>query len=114
VFPSRFDNLPYDCLEAMSLGKAIVGSSQGGMVDLLDEGRAGLLHTPPDPEDLACRVAELLASPELRRRLGRAARTRATTAFAREASLDAAERFYRRAVAERRRANASKRPVRPG
>lgn len=102
VFPSRFEVQGYTCLEAMGFGKAIVGSAVGGMRDLLDEGRAGLLHRPPDAEDLTRAILTLLGDAELRTRLGARAFERARTHFSAEHSLDAAEDFYARAIDELR------------
>ncbi|HEX7022949.1 MAG TPA: glycosyltransferase family 4 protein, partial [Trueperaceae bacterium] len=101
VFPSLFDNFPYTCLEAMGHGKAIVGSANGGMADMLAEG-AGRLYTPPDTRDLARQVIELLADPALRERLGMTARQRALAQYAKSTALDTVEAFYRRALSERR------------
>lgn len=98
VFPSRFEAQGYTCLEAMSFGKAIVGSAVGGMRELLDEGDAGLLHQPPDPADLAGKILTLLEDGGLRRRLGTRAFERARTRFSTERSLEAAEAFYARAI----------------
>lgn len=100
VFPSRFDVLPYTCLEAMNYGKAIIGSTESGMRDMLDGGAAGLLHVPPDVEDLTQKLLTLLDDRELRARLGARAHERARTVFSPDASFDAAEAFYRRAIAE--------------
>lgn len=100
VFPSRFEAQGYTCLEAMSFAKAIVGSAEGGMRELLDEGRAGLLHRPPDPADLADKIGTLLADPDLRAELGQRARERALTTFSFDHTLDAAEEFYERAIHE--------------
>ncbi|MEX2540162.1 MAG: glycosyltransferase family 4 protein, partial [Trueperaceae bacterium] len=52
VLPSLFESFGYTCLEAMGLGKAIVGSTAGGMAEMLDHGQAGLLFTPPDVAEL--------------------------------------------------------------
>lgn len=98
VFPSRFEVQGYTCLEAMSFGKAVIGSAVGGMRELLDDGRAGLLHQPPDPADLTAAILTLLGDPALRVRLGRRAFERARTHFSAERSLDAAEDFYARAI----------------
>lgn len=115
VFPSRFDVQPYTCLEAMSYGKAIIGSSPSGMRDMLEEGAAGLLHDPPDVEDLASKLLTLLGDPELRRRLGARAFERVRTVFSTERALEATEEFYARAIDELRgqRQNQARTNARP-
>jgi glycogen synthase len=102
VFPSLFEVFGYTCLEAMTLGKAIVASDRGGMADLLDHGRCGLLFTPPDEAALTEHLRTLLDDPDLARDLGAQARDRATTVYGREPVLDQIEDFYRRAVGEAR------------
>lgn len=98
VFPSLFENFPYTCLEAMAHGKAVVGSASGGMRDMLEGGACGLLYHPPDEDALARALIALLQDPELRDRLGRAARRRAESVYGEDAVLDATVAFYRRAL----------------
>ena len=99
VFPSLFEAFGYTCVEAMAFGKAIVASDQGGMAELLDDGACGLLFTPPDTRQLAEQILTLLGDVDLRRRLGRRARDRLATIYARDAVLRQFEGFYRRAIA---------------
>ena len=98
VFPSLFENFPYTCLEAMSYGKAIVGSKNGGMSDLLDDGTCGLLYTPPDEHELAQKITQLLEDKILREDFGQKARKRALEHFSAERVLNFTEAFYRQAL----------------
>lgn len=95
VFPSRFEAFGYTCLEAMTFSKAIVGSSAGGMLELLDSGEAGLLFSPPDSDELAKQISVLLANPELRNRFGARALMRVQEKYGRGQIMDQAEAFYR-------------------
>ena len=101
VLPSIFDNFPFTCLEAMSFGKAVVGSASGGMMDMLDHGRCGLLYTPPNASELAQHIVTLLENPSLRSSLGHAARTRMLEHYSLEVAVAETEAFYRQAVRER-------------
>ena len=98
VFPSLFENFPYTCLEAMSYGKAIVGSSNGGMADLLDNEGCGLLYTPPDENELAQKIMRLLEDKTLRHQLGAKARVRVLEQFSSERVMNLTEAFYRQAL----------------
>jgi glycogen synthase len=100
VFPSLFENFPYTCLEAMSYGKAIVGSSHGGMSDLLDNGQCGLLYTPPDENELASQMIQLLRDKNLRETLGAKAGTRVLEHFSSERVMNITETFYKQALEE--------------
>lgn len=48
VFPSRFENFPQVCLEAMACGAPVVGSACGGMAEIIEDGVSGLLARPGD------------------------------------------------------------------
>ena len=61
-------------LEAMQAGKAIVASACDGIPEDLTHGADGVLVPPGDPGALAAALAELLADPARRSRLGAAAR----------------------------------------
>lgn len=98
VLPSRFDNFPYTCLEAMIHGKAIVGSNNGGMKDMLDDGKAGKLYTPPDHDELAKHIIELLGNNELRETLGKAAKARALKIYNNDTVLEQTLNFYYQAI----------------
>jgi glycogen synthase len=100
VFPSLFEVFGYVCFEAMILGKAIVASDRGGMADLLEHGRCGMLFTPPDVGALTAQLRRLLEDPDLARDLGAKARERARSVYGQELVLDRAEAFYRQAVGD--------------
>ncbi len=74
MLPSLWENCPYSCLEAMAAGRAIVSSDQGGMPELIRDGSNGLLARCGDAESFAAQIEKLIESPELRQRLGAAAR----------------------------------------
>src|SRR5581483_2835069 len=74
VLPSRSEAFPNAVLEAMAAGLPIVASGVGGILELVDEGRTGLLMPPADPSALADRLVGLMAAPALARSLGDAAR----------------------------------------
>lgn len=60
--------------ESMASGIAVVAPAAGGPIDLVTHGRTGYLWSPEQPEMLTGAVAELAASPLLRRQIGREAR----------------------------------------
>jgi glycosyltransferase involved in cell wall biosynthesis len=74
MLPSLWENCPYSCLEAMAAGRAIVGSNQGGMPELIEHGSNGLLAQSEDPESFIQNLDTLIGDATLRRRLGAAAR----------------------------------------
>jgi glycosyltransferase involved in cell wall biosynthesis len=64
-------------IEAMSAGKAMIGSRAGGITDLVEDGVTGLLVPPGDADALATAMNRLIDEPELRERFGRQAGLRA-------------------------------------
>ena len=58
--------------EAMASGLSVVAPASGGPLDLVDDGRTGLLFDPSDDETLYECVARLLADESLRRAMGEA------------------------------------------
>jgi glycosyltransferase involved in cell wall biosynthesis len=74
VVPSRWlENSPLVIHEAFMAGVPVVGSAIGGIVDLLDHGRHGVLVTPDDPGALAALLHELIDRPAQLEELVRAA-----------------------------------------
>lgn len=52
-FPSRWENFPNACLEAMSLGALVVASNAGGMGEIIEDGQSGLLFESGSVDSLA-------------------------------------------------------------
>ena len=94
VAPSIWpDPLPGVVREAMSRGKPVIGSAVGGIIDMIDDGHTGLLVTPGDVNGLRSAMATLLADPDFRVRLGRAAQD-VTAQITAESVAAEFERFY--------------------
>jgi glycosyltransferase involved in cell wall biosynthesis len=68
ALPSRAEGMPMVLTEAMSLGRPFVSTPVGGIPDLAGEG--GTLVPVDDELALADRLTELLANPNLARRIG--------------------------------------------
>jgi glycosyltransferase involved in cell wall biosynthesis len=94
VLPSHSEGLPVCLLEAMASGRAVVATSVGGIPDVVEDGVTGLLVEPGDVEGLRAALERLLADPALRRRLGRAARTRIVDQCSVEAVAEATRDAY--------------------
>ena len=65
----------------MAHGRPVVASAVGGLLDLVVDGETGLLVPPREPERLRAALRTLIDDPELRQRLGFAARKRAKMLF---------------------------------
>ncbi len=104
VLPSRWEGMPNVALEALQMGKPILGTTVGGLRELL-EGGAGVLVPPGDVEALRTALCDLLTDPARRAALGRAARIRAAR-YTVPGMVQAHQALYRRLLAARREAAA--------
>jgi phosphatidylinositol alpha-1,6-mannosyltransferase len=69
-------------LEAAAAGVPSVAGDSGGAAEAVAHGESGMVvSNPSDPEAVAGALEQLLADPELRRRQGEAARSRAVQEF---------------------------------
>jgi glycosyltransferase involved in cell wall biosynthesis len=73
------DGLNVCVLDAMSCGKTVVGSTVAGNPLAIVDGETGFLTAEGDPTALAATLAKLAADPDLRQRMGAAARQRIET-----------------------------------
>jgi glycosyltransferase involved in cell wall biosynthesis len=81
AFPSVFEALGLSLVEAAACGLACIGSRTGGIVDVLEDGKSGLLVPPGDAAALAAALVQLCSDGALRARLGALARARAEARF---------------------------------
>jgi glycosyltransferase involved in cell wall biosynthesis len=101
VLPSWAEGLPNSLLEAMAMGLACVATEIGPVRDAVEHGRDGILVPAKTPERLAAALTAILTQPDLRGRLGQAARRRAEAEFSLEGCVDRLETLYRALVARR-------------
>lgn len=71
ALPSTGEGFGFVFLEAMAFGKPVIGAAAGGIPDIIEHERNGLLVPPNDPEALATSLDRLLASQSLRLEFGR-------------------------------------------
>jgi glycosyltransferase involved in cell wall biosynthesis len=73
---SDYEGTPLFAFECMANGTPLVATSVGGLPDIVEDGRTGILVPPRNPEQLADAITALLRDPERRQRLADAARER--------------------------------------
>ncbi|MBI2095482.1 MAG: lipopolysaccharide heptosyltransferase II [Candidatus Omnitrophica bacterium] len=87
-------------IEAGACGVPVVGTRVGGIVDIIEDGRDGLLVGPGDPRQLAEAVLRLLKEPELARSLAGSLRRRVEREFSLDLMFEKTLRVYQEAVAK--------------
>jgi len=75
VYPSTwYENFPMTLVEAFACGLPVIAARLGAMAEIIEDGRTGLLYTPGDAHDLACKVQWATANPTELKQMGKAAR----------------------------------------
>jgi glycosyltransferase involved in cell wall biosynthesis len=98
VMSSVTEGLGTSLLDAMACGKPIVGTTAGGIPEVVADGVTGLLVPPRDPEALARALVTLLKDRGLRVQFGAAALARVRERFSAERMVQDTLRVYQRVV----------------
>ena len=101
VLPSRTEALPNGVIEAMAAGLPVVAGAVGGLLDLIEDGRTGVLVPPLDCHALAAALRGLLSNPARAAALGCAAQQEVRRRFSFERMVAAFESLYLSALQAR-------------
>lgn len=99
VLTSRNEGTPVCLIEALTAGCAVVATDVGGVRDVLEDGRLGVVVPPGDAAALAEAIGGLLDHPERRTELGRRGAASAPRRFGVRRLLDDIESLYDELVA---------------
>jgi glycosyltransferase involved in cell wall biosynthesis len=102
VLASWREGLPRSAIEAAAMARPLILTEIRGCREVVRDGIEGLLVPPRDPKRLAKALARLLKDPQLRERLGAAARARAASRFDERAVFQVIAETYDRLLAGRR------------
>ena len=114
VLSSRSECLPMSVIEAMAAGLPVVATAVGGVPELVEDERTGILVPPGDARALAAALTRLASDADLRRRMGEAGRARAQANFDVEGFRRAHLELYagQLALSERTRRRGARRSTR--
>lgn len=98
VLPSLYEDLPFVVLEAMSCESAIVASNIGGIPEVLNNGKNGMLFSLGNIDELARIVTMLLEDEKLRKKIGKNARQTMITRFSWDAIAESTLGVYKEAL----------------
>jgi glycosyltransferase involved in cell wall biosynthesis len=88
------EGVPQAALQALALGKPVVGTEVGGIPEVVIPGETGLLAPPKDPQALAQALLKLREDPELRQTLGHRGRDLVVQKYSLEQMAAAVEGVY--------------------
>jgi sugar transferase (PEP-CTERM/EpsH1 system associated) len=91
---SRSEGMPQAAIEASVCGLPVVASKVGGLPELIEDGKTGILFPVGDESALAEALCGLLADPQKARAMGDAARQRAVSKFDIARMADDYERHF--------------------
>ena len=94
VLPSYREAQGLAILEAMALRRPVVATAVGGVPEMVDDGKTGLLVPPRDPDALAAAIVRLLTNHPLADMLSRAGHDFVHENFSLDRMISAVSRIY--------------------
>ncbi|MGQ3051433.1 MAG: glycosyltransferase family 4 protein [Roseateles sp.] len=91
-------------IEAMAHARPVIAAGHGGLVEIVEDGRTGLLFQPRDADALATAMQSLAANPGLRLGMGAAGRVRQLTVFSVAAYAAGMARVFKQMLTRRTQA----------
>lgn len=98
VLPSYFEGQSVAILEAMAAKCAVVASKTGGIPQMIEDGKTGILINPKDADSLKQGLQKVLEDAELCRKMGEHARKKVETEFSIEKNMEKLLKIYRKVL----------------
>ena len=99
AFPSLSEGAGSSLLRAMAYGLPVLGFARGGVAEIIEDGRTGVLEQEASAEALARAAARLLKDTDLRERLSRAARETVASRYSADRMVDGTARIFEGLIA---------------
>ncbi|MGI6086034.1 MAG: glycosyltransferase family 4 protein [Acetivibrionales bacterium] len=102
VLPSEwYENSPMSVFESMAYGKAVIGSNIGGIPELIEHGKTGMIFESKNSEQLAQQINYLAGHPKTAGEMGREARRKAELEYGKEKHFERIEQIYKKLIIKR-------------
>jgi glycosyltransferase involved in cell wall biosynthesis len=102
AMPSLKEGLGVAALEAMASALPVIASDVGGLREVVEDGRTGIIVPPANPEKIASAIKRLAESPELRTQMSAAARARVVENYSMEQMAARTLALYRECLRKTR------------
>jgi glycosyltransferase involved in cell wall biosynthesis len=102
AMPSLKEGLGVAALEAMASALPVIASDVGGLREVVEDGRTGIIVPPANPEKIASAIKRLAESPELRSQMSAAARSRVVENYSMEQMAARTLALYRECLRKTR------------
>jgi glycosyltransferase involved in cell wall biosynthesis len=96
-----YEGFPTVLLEAMSHGLPVVCSRIGGLPEIVEDGKTGLLYEPGNADELADRIRTLWHNPALCQKMGEAGLRKVREDYAAERLIDRLLGIYEKEIGSR-------------
>jgi len=101
VLPSLWEGLGIALLEAMLMGVPVVASSVDGILEVVEDGKNGILVPPGNVGALSDAIDGLIRNPQVRQNLGKAAREHILEKFEVKQYIRKLESLYNKLLEEK-------------
>ena len=102
LLTSRSEGVPQAVTQALGLALPVVATAVGGVVELVEHERTGLLVPPEDPESVALALLRVATAPEEARVLAEAGRTHVLARYSLQTMLNRTQQLCDTLLAEKR------------
>ena len=107
VMPSLcHDNSPLAIYESLSLGNAILGSDNGGIPELIEQGKDGYIFKAGDEDDFVAQVGKMIREPQACVNMGKLGREKAERLFSPDEHYTQIMKFYEQTIELKHTGNA--------
>jgi glycosyltransferase involved in cell wall biosynthesis len=96
--PSRYESFGLIYIEAMSYGKPVIGCNVGGVTEIIEDHKNGLLIPADDAAALTAGLELLINNRQLREEMGRQARITVEDRFTKEKLAENTMAYYNQAI----------------
>lgn len=101
VFPSLLEGAGSSLLRAMAFGLPVVALERGGVGEIIQDGKNGVLAVDATPEALAQAIERTLGDPASMERLSRAGRETVAERYSADRMIEATEHIFAELISER-------------